>query len=129
MTAESVVQQEIRAASPLDGVWLMRNNVGACTDDTGRQIRFGLMNDSAKLNRYIKSSDLIGITPVTITQDMVGQIVGVFTAVEVKHSGWTPDHKFTARETAQNKFIETVVARGGFAGFAASVADYKKVIE
>jgi hypothetical protein len=121
MTSEAAVQQEIRLEASKRGITLMRNNNGACKDQTGRQIRYGLMNDSAKLNKKIKSSDLIGITPVIITQNMVGQKIGIFTAVEVKHSGWR--WRGDDRELAQQKFGDLVVSKGGIFMFAQSVED------
>jgi hypothetical protein len=105
---------------------MWRNQSGACYDETGRLIRYGLANDSAQLNKRIKSSDLIGITPVVITQQMVGQTMGVFTAVEVKHPGWT--RPTNDRERAQEAFIRLVTEKGGLGGFAASVEDFWRII-
>jgi ribosomal protein S19 len=41
----------------------------------------------------MKSVDYIGITTITITQQMVGQKIGVFTAVETKRDDWNPAKK------------------------------------
>jgi hypothetical protein len=118
---ESAVQQRVQLELARFGALVWRNNVGACEDKTGRIIRYGLCNDSAQLNARIKSSDLIGVTPVTITQDMVGKTVGVFTAVECKHSDWhmTPGDK---RAQAQLRFIELVRSVGGIGGFVTDPA-------
>ena len=62
------------------------------------------------------SSDLIGITPVTVTQDMVGQTLGVFTAQEIK----TPTGRTTQE---QDRFLAAVRAAGGIAGVVRSPAD------
>ena len=58
---------------------------------------------------------------------MVGKTIGIFTAIEFKREGWifnTSDE----HEQAQLTFIEWVIARGGLAGFAASVDDVIKII-
>jgi hypothetical protein len=57
------------------------------------------------------SSDLIGWTPVTITPDMVGTTIAVFTAVEVK----TGRVRVTE---AQTRFLDAVTAAGGIARVA-----------
>lgn len=124
--SEAKVQSELRLqGQPLDSI-LWRNNQGACTDATGRLIRYGLGHDSAPLNEVFKSSDLIGITPVTITPRHVGFRLGVFTAVEVKKPGWLkPDND---RETAQMNFLQNVAKFGGIAMFATSTAIYKDTV-
>ncbi len=121
MKSEAAVQQEIRLESARRGWRLWRNNNGACKDENGRLIRYGLANDSAKMNQEIKSSDLVGITPVIITPEMVGQTVGVFTSIEVKRQGW--HYTGTGREAAQKKWIDLVISLGGHSGFAADVED------
>lgn len=96
---------------------LWRNNVGACTTDTGSFVRYGLANESKRMNKEIKSSDLIGLRPVVVTPEMVGRTIGQFVARESKRPGW----KFTGteREVAQLRFIELVNALGGDAKFTA----------
>jgi len=121
MKSEAAIQREIRLESARRGWRLWRNNNGACRDENGRLIRYGLANDSAKMNNVIKSSDLIGITPVTITPDMVGQTVGVFTSIEVKREGWCYTGK--GREAAQKKWIDLVVSLGGHGGFVSCAGD------
>jgi hypothetical protein len=127
MTSEAAVQQQIRTAAASAGLDLWRNQVGACEDKTGRVIRYGLMNDSKNLNARFKSSDLIGIRPILITADMVGQVVGVFSAIEAKASDWTyrPNDAHTQ---AQQRFIDLVRAAGGFAGFARSPAEARGIL-
>lgn len=128
LSGEQAVQQEIRAAAPAAGCILWRNNSGAAVDpDTGRPIRYGLGNDSKQINAVLKSSDLIGITPVTVTAAHVGQVLGVFTAVEVKRPGWTrPSGK---REQAQATFLSLVERFGGVGTFAADVSHYAGLVE
>lgn len=117
--SETKVQESVRLEATKKGCRLYRNNVGACKDDTGRVIRYGLVNDSAALNKRIKSSDLIGIRPVVITHDMVGHTIGQFIAREIKKPGW--HYTGTDREKAQLAFIELVISMGGDAAFANDV--------
>lgn len=58
-------------------------------------------------------ADTFGLTPVTITQDMVGQTIGVFHAIEYKAPGKKPTEK-------QQAFIDAVNRNGGRAGVASS---------
>ena len=124
---ESDLQQLIQMIGVEHGCILMRNNSGAFKDVTGRWVRYGLGNISKKHNDKIKSSDLIGIREIVITPDMVGKRVGVFTAIEVKDPAWTLKPKDT-RAQAQEAFIEWVKGKGGIAGFATSIEDFKKVL-
>ncbi len=124
MSSETVVQQQTRLLHcQLTNGQIWRNNSGACTDDTGRLIRYGLGNDSAQLNAEIKSSDLIGITPVQAYVEGKGWLIlGVFTAYEIKPSNWhlTPGDK---RGLAQQRFHDIVRSAGGFAGFVTDPRD------
>jgi len=128
MKDENEVQAEIQTQAMYHGCNLMRNNCGAAKDETGRVVRYGLGNISKKHQDRIASSDLIGITKVVITPEMVGQTLGVFTAVEVKKEAWNPNKKFDKRETAQSNFINWVVSMGGFAGFANGVDKIKTIL-
>lgn len=125
MKPESEVQQHIQIEAMRFKCTLMRNNSGAFTDETGRLVRFGLGNISN--TQQIKSSDLIGITEVVITPDMVGKTVGVFTAVEVKDEKWKHTKKLDAREEKQNNFLQFVKSKGGIAGFVNKVDDLKEL--
>jgi hypothetical protein len=120
--SEQATQQEIRVAAFKHGRTLWRNNSGATMDDNGNMIRYGLGNDSSRLNKVWKSSDLIGITPVMST--CAGQKFGVFTAIECKRPGWTGVR--TKHEKAHNAFLMSVALNGGIAKFATSVEDYSK---
>jgi hypothetical protein len=119
--SEAAGQQRIRLTAPTHGVRLWRNNVGACVDERGNHIRYGLANESTAMNRKLKSADLIGITPVTITPAMVGAVLGVFTSIECKRPGWK--YKANAREQAQLSWAELILSMGGFAQFATDPAD------
>lgn len=112
---ETPVQTLIRLEATRKGLRLWRNNCGAVTTADGRFIRFGLANDSRAVNDKIKSSDLIGVRPVTITPDMVGKKFGQFVAREVKRSDWK--YTGTKREKAQLNFINLINSMGGDAAF------------
>jgi hypothetical protein len=113
--AEAGVQACVRLAVEQWGGATWRNNSGACEDKTGRQIRYGLGNDSAKLNKVFKSADLIGVAPG-----------GRFLAVECKARGWK--YRGTEREVAQKAFLDRVRMLGGVACFASSVEDVRQEI-
>ena len=125
---ETPVSQRVQLEAAQIDVLLMRNNVGACQDATGRVIRYGLMNESAKVNERVKSSDLIGITPVVIHAGYIGMTLGVFTAVETKRSDWQFVHS-DERAVAQMAFHDIVRRHGGFAGFARSPEEFKGIIK
>ena len=116
--SEAAVQNSIRLEASSVGCRLWRNNVGAYNPKhpPSPGTRWGLCNDSSKMNGHIKSSDLIGIKPVLITQLMVGSTIGQFVAREVKKRGWW--YTATEQEVAQLRFLELVIALHGDACFA-----------
>ena len=109
--SESIVQQKVRFEASQQGIKLWRNNVGAYQDDRGGFVRYGLANESKKMNTILKSSDLIGITPVNIG----GTTLGIFTSYEVKKAGWK--WSGNKHELAQQKWLELVVSMGGIGKF------------
>ena len=124
---ESEIQQLILLETPKLNMSLFRNNSGCFTDVMGRVVRFGLGNTSQAINSQIKSSDLIGITQVVITKNMVGETIGVFTAVECKHEDWKIS-KSKSQDIAQLNFINFVKSRGGFASFVSDPKNLKNII-
>jgi len=107
--AETDLQQRIRLAlGTRSDLRLFRNQVGQLPDPrTGRLVQFGLARGSA---------DLIGWRTITITPDMVGRQVAVFTSIEVK----------TERgriRPEQHAWLTAVTGAGGIAGIARSVQD------
>jgi hypothetical protein len=124
---ESAVASHIRLDAAQQNVELWRNNTGAYEDFTGRWVRYGLCNDSKALNSVIKSSDLIGSTPVMITPEMVGTVIGVFTAIETKPEGWV-FRQSDKRAVAQQAFHDIVKKSGGYAGFATSTQEFRRII-
>lgn len=111
---ESHVQQAVRLALSRAGVVAFRNNVGQCTTDDGRVIRYGVCNPGG--------SDLLGWTPVTVTPDMVGRTVAIFTAIECKGPRGKPSD-------AQLTFIDAVQRAGGFAGIARSPEEAVEIVQ
>lgn len=116
IVSEAGAQSAIRLEAAQKGIRIFRNNVGMLKDESGRPVRFGLANDSPAINKVLKSSDLIGLRPVTVTPEMIGRTLGVFVAREVKSPGWR--YAATEREQAQLRFINLVSSLGGDAAFA-----------
>ncbi len=122
--SESEIQQRIQIEGPHYGCFLMRNNSGAFKDKDGRLVRFGLGNIS---NLSMKSSDLIGITTIVVTPQMVGRTIGIFTSIEAKEEGW--QLPTNPREISQAQYIDWVKLKGGIAGFATSVDEFKQLMK
>jgi hypothetical protein len=116
---ESTVQAEVRLAATDHNLILWRNNVGKgivgnhpykfikrtqvvkvnagdAVIRNARLIDFGLFKGS---------SDLIGLKSVVITQEMVGQVVGIFTGLECKSK--------TGRQSPEQKTFEKQVNEAG----------------
>lgn len=91
---------------------LFRNNQGVAMYPDGSAVRYGVANPGG--------SDLIGWTTRTITPDMVGRKVALFTAIEVK----TPTGRLT---DAQEHFLETVNRAGGIGIVARSEDDLDRL--
>ncbi len=107
MASEQTIQQHIRIACSIGACRLFRNNTGTLRDQHGRPVSFGLCKGSA---------DLIGWRSVTITPEMVGQQIAVFTSIEVKAA--------TGRiRPEQQQWLNAVQSAGGIAGVARSVGE------
>jgi hypothetical protein len=109
---EQQIQQHIRLTCGGGATRLFRNNTGTLRDQHGRPVTFGLCKGSA---------DLIGWRTITITPEMVGQQVAVFTSIEVKTA--------TGRvRPEQQQWLDAVTAAGGIAGVARSVEDAQQLL-
>lgn len=120
--SEAAVQADVRLHAPKLRGYLWRNNVGVFTDPEGVPVRFGLANDSGKVNKRIKSSDLIGFLPYMVD----GTPRAIFTAIECKSGAWV--WSGTPREIAQQRFIDLVRMAGGVAGFVRSVEEFEGLL-
>ena len=116
LLSEAGVLSDIRLEASESGMRLWRNNVGATYTSNGDFIRYGIANDSHKINTYIKSADLIGIKPIIITQKHIGCIIGQFISREIKKPGWK--YSQTDKEKSQNNWAELIISLGGDACFA-----------
>jgi hypothetical protein len=112
--AETDLQQRIRLAlGTRSDLRLFRNQVGQLPDPrTGRPVQFGLARGSA---------DLVGWRTITVTPDMVGQQLAVFTSIEVK----TPTGRVRPEQHAWQR---TISAAGGIAGIARSIQDANNLL-
>ena len=92
---------------------MFRNNTGTLRDINGRPVTFGLCKGSA---------DLIGWTVRTITPEMVGQQIAVFTSIEVKSTSGRV-------KPEQQQWLNAVAAAGGIAGIARSVGEAMDILQ
>jgi hypothetical protein len=114
--SEADAQTAVRLLASKAGCRLWRNNIGAGRLENGSFVRWGLANDSEAVNRRIKSADLIGIRPVLIGPEHLGQTLGVFLSREVKAPGWRYNPR-EARQHAQMAWCELIRSLGGDAEF------------
>ena len=112
--AETTLQQQIRLAlGTRTDLRLFRNQVGQLPDPrTGRPVQFGLARGSA---------DLIGWRTITVTPEMVGTQLAVFTSIEVK----LPNGRVRPE---QHAWLGVVRSAGGIAGIARSVRDANAIL-
>lgn len=112
--SESNVNDDIRAWSksqPL--VVLYRNNRGSVQLPHGGMLTYGVGPNGA--------SDWIGYQSVLVTEDMLGQTIAVFVAIEAKRPG-------KSGTDAQDAFCEEVRAAGGKAGVVHSVEELARIL-
>lgn len=102
--AETKILRRIQVALSEVGARLFRNQTGSYQLADGRWLSSGLAQGS---------SDLIGWHTVSVTPEMVGARIAIFTAVEVK----TPSGRLTSE---QKNFIAAVRSAGGKAFVATS---------
>lgn len=100
--SEANIQSQIMMALSEAGCLILRNNVGAWKDKSGRWIKYGVGG--------VGGSDLIGISPT-----------GAFMAIECKTKTGTI-------RDGQREFIWLVRKMGGLAGIARSVDDAMKIL-
>lgn len=136
MTPESYAAQKVRVRASAWLSRLFRNNVGAITFfcdkmKKKRFVRFGINNERKDDNKKMKSGDYIGLTPITITQEMVGKQVAVFTSIETKKAGFKVRQSYpkSSREFAQKTWIDFVLNLGGIAGFASDEKQLDTIFE
>lgn len=121
--SEANVQARVRLEAARKGIHLWRNNSGAGSVVNPKQlcprckplartfIRWGLGNDSPRVNEVVKSADLIGWRRRLITFDDVGKTIAQFVSRECKREGWR--YSGTPEETAQNRWHALVLRDGG----------------
>lgn len=99
---------------------LFKNNTGVAYTESGRPVFFGLGNEGKKTTEDIRTPDDVGWTEVTITPEMVGKKIAVFTCIDSKKLGFVVKNNYTkgTREYGQNKFFDIVKNANGIAGFA-----------
>jgi len=111
---EKNIQKEIRLHLSERGAMSLRYQVGLFYSPKGDPVRIGEKG----------VSDLICCVPITITAEMVGKKIGVFTAIETKKVN---DGTAKERKMSQGNFIKRVKALGGFAGIARSIEDVENL--
>jgi hypothetical protein len=113
MKQERDLINEILLRASERGHRLFRNNSGVARYPDGSAVKYGVASPGG--------SDLIGWTQVTITPEMVGKTLAVFTAPEVK-AGTTK----TTKE--QKSFLSVVSSSGGISGIVRSQNDMELML-
>lgn len=122
-TPEGIAKDEILAANgcmPVEEVALFNNMAGFVTygeQDGGKKrgYKVGLTKEG--------SSDIVAPVTITITPEMVGKRIAVFSVFEVKR----PDNP-PKPTPGQVKFMDNITARGGIAGVVQRAEDVRRII-
>lgn len=128
-TPEGKAKQNVQLRASEWGARLYKNNSGVAYDQTGRPVFFGLGNEGKKDAEAIRTPDDVGFTVVTITPEMVGKKIAVFTAIDSKKVGFSVKANYAVgtREYGQQKFFDIVLKFNGIAGFASCATDVDKI--
>ncbi len=121
---ETNLVKKIMLAVSKTGARIFRNNTGmGYQGKTARKNNVIIIKHPRVIHAGLceGSSDLIGWTPVEITEDMVGSTIAVFTALEVKTKSGRASKK-------QLAFIRQVKEAGGIAGIARNEKEAIKLI-
>lgn len=94
---------------------------GSALVPSARPVALGLSYPNGE--PVVGTPDLIGWCPVTITPDMVGRTLPVWTGVETKASSGG------RRREGQINFVQQVQKAGGIAGFASSPAQAIEIFD
>lgn len=111
---ESELQKLIMLEASNNNMVLWRNNRGMIKDKYNKIHKFGVGPNGA--------SDLIGFYELTITEDMIGKTLPIFTAIEVKTLKGRPSKE-------QLKFIDILQKRNSIADIARCADDIKRIIK
>ena len=134
MTEQLISRDVLREITSNNRIRLFRNQMGEYELKDGRHIRSGLCPGS---------SDFVGWTTITVTKEMVGKKLAVFTAMEFKMPAalkyitnnynelkmYNGDDKKKKRLGQQINFIERVRMAGGKAGFVSNIKEGWSVVE
>jgi len=122
---ETNIQRQIMLALGSGPTRLFRNNVGTGWQGSMVEHAGGIVTlaNARPLHAGLckGSSDLIGWHSVVVTPEMVGRLIAVFVAIEVKSA------RGRAMEE-QQRFIQAVRAAGGLAGLARSVDEARAIL-
>lgn len=110
--AEIPIMKDIMLEAPTVGARLFRNNNGTLQDRFGNYVTYGMGKGT---------SDLIGLVPIVVTQEMVGKTVGIFLAVEAKDP---KGHTKKALLKMQKDFLTAINFLGGIGFIANSVDEF-----
>lgn len=89
-----------------------KNQVGEAVYAGGARVKYGLTPGAP---------DIVGYTSMTITEDMIGKKIAVFTGIEVKTGNAT-------RSKHQKNFANQLIKAGGICGVARKVEDATMLI-
>lgn len=118
------------AIGKVKNIRLFRNNTGQAWQGTSKKFvtekgrRYLILYDPRPVDAGLceGSSDLIGWKTVTITPEMIGTEVAVFTAIEVKK-----EIKSVVSESQLN-FLTVIRKMGGVAGLARSADEAERLL-